>query len=232
MAPLYESVPPKLYGGTERIVAYLAEELVRRGHEVTLYAADDVIKPLLATPGIEFIGEINEGQKQEFLGGALALLFPVDWPEPFGLVMIEALACGTPVIARPCGSVPEILRHGVSGFIESSVSDLVAAVRKARDLSRRACRDEFERRFTVEVMAENYETVYYQLAAAHRTSQQSVVANAALAREAARRWNPKTSGYDPSPSANQRSVRPSLQEAAHGNTREEAGWTIKNAPRE
>jgi glycosyltransferase involved in cell wall biosynthesis len=381
IAPLYESVPPKLYGGTERIVGYLAEELVRRGHELTLYAAGDstakvplaagvpqslrlsgldhlgpmyhmpmlsdvyeqagrfdvihshvdclsfpfarlvdvptvstmhgrldikelwavyrhykdhpvvsisndqrrplpeinwvgnvyhglprnllklrsepgnylaflgrmspekrpdlaieiarrsriplkmaakvdradreyfesVIKPLLSTPGIEFIGEINEAQKQEFLGGALALLFPVDWPEPFGLVMIEALACGTPVIARPCGSVPEILRHGVSGFIDSSVEDLVSAVHKVRDLSRRVCRDEFERRFTVEVMADNYETVYYRLANIYRTTQRTVVqpresaTNAALAREAARRWNPD-SGYSPSSSPNLRLV--------------------------
>jgi glycosyltransferase involved in cell wall biosynthesis len=333
LAPLYESVPPKLYGGTERIVAYLAEELVRRGHEVTLYAAgdstakvplmpgsaeslrlsgldhlgpvfhlpmlsdvyekanrfdiihshvdclsfplarlvqvptvstmhgrlditemlpiyrsysdmplvsisndqrrplsemnwvrtvyhglprdllkfspgagnylaflgricpekrpdlaievarrcgvslkiaakvdrmdreyfDSVIKPLLSAPGVEFIGEINETDKQKFLGDALALLFPVDWPEPFGLVMIEALACGTPVIARPCGSVPEILHHGVTGFIGSSLDELVSAVDHIGALSRQKCRDEFERRFTTEVMAANYERVFYQL---------------------------------------------------------------------
>ena len=334
IAPLYESVPPKLYGGTERIAAYLTEELVRRGHEVTLYAAGDstvraplkagwphslrltgldhlgpvfhlpmlsqvydnahrfdiihshldclsfplarttpvptistlhgrldikellpiyrsysdlpmvsisddqrrplpelnwlatvhhglprdllhfrpergnylaflgriapekrpdlaieiarrsgvplkiaakvdrvdreyfesVIKPLLSAPGVEFIGEINEAQKQEFLGGALALLFPVDWPEPFGLVMIEALACGTPVIARPCGSVPEVLRHGVTGYIGNSVAELVAAVENIGQISRQACRDDFERRFTVEVLAGNYERAYYRLA--------------------------------------------------------------------
>ena len=370
LAPLYESVPPKLYGGTERIVAYLAEELVRRGHEVTLHAAGDstikvplkvgspqalrltgldhlgpifhlpmlsdvydnpsrfdiihshidclsfplarhapvptvstlhgrldlkellpiyrsysdlpvvsisdhqrrpipemswvrtvyhglprdllkfsgqpgrylaflgricpekrpdfaigiarrsgvplkiaakvdradreyfssVIKPLLATPGIEFIGEINEEEKQEFLGRALALLFPVDWPEPFGLVMIEALACGTPVIARPCGAVPEILRHGVTGFIGSSVDDLVAGVEKLGDISRQKCRDEFEARFTVEVMAANYERVYYHLVATdwnmRRTCAQPrrSTPNAALARYAARRWEPAVSG--------------------------------------
>ena len=79
LAPLYESVPPKLYGGTERIVAYLAEELLRRGHEVTLFAS----KPLLTAPGVEFVGEITDAEKQEFLGGALALLFTIDWPEPF-----------------------------------------------------------------------------------------------------------------------------------------------------
>jgi glycosyltransferase involved in cell wall biosynthesis len=118
---------------------------------------------LLSTPGIEFIGEINDNQKEEFLGGAAALLFPVDWPEPFGLVMIEALACGTPVIARPYGSVPEILRDGVTGFVSSSLDDLVSAVGKLRDVSRRACRNEFETRFTAEVMAANYEQIYYQL---------------------------------------------------------------------
>ena len=369
IAPLYESVPPKLYGGTERIVAYLVEELARRGHQVTLFAAGDstvnvslwagvpkslrlsgldhlgavfhlpmlsdvydqaarfdiihshvdclsfplaqfsqvptvstmhgrldlkellpvyryykdqpvisishdqrrplpemnwvgtvyhglprnllkfrsepgdylaflgrlspekrpdlaieiarrsgiplkiaakidradreyfetVVKPLLSSPGVEFIGEINEAQKQEFLGGALALLFPVDWPEPFGLVMIEALACGTPVIARPCGSVPEVLRHGISGFIESSIDDLVDAVQKVRDIPRRTCRDEFERRFTAEVMADNYEQVYYQLAEV-RKAQGTVVRpkrtihDVALAREAARQWHPAPEG--------------------------------------
>jgi glycosyltransferase involved in cell wall biosynthesis len=364
IAPLYESVPPKLYGGTERIVAYLTEELVRRGHEVMLYAAgdstvkvplaagipqslrlagldhygpafhlpmlsevydnasrfdiihshvdclsfplarlvdvptistmhgrldlnellpiyrsysdlpvvsisndqrrplpqlnwvstvhhglprdllkfrpqsgnylaflgrlapekrpdlaieiarrsglplkiaakidrtdreyfDSVVKPLLATPGIEFIGEIDETQKEQFLGEALALLFPVDWPEPFGLVMIEALACGTPVIARPCGSVPEIVRDGVTGFISSSVDDLAAAVKKIRDISRRQCREEFERRFTAEVMTANYERIYYQLAGTSRLQVQRTRAlrrragTNALARYAARQW--------------------------------------------
>jgi glycosyltransferase involved in cell wall biosynthesis len=155
-----------------------------------------VIRPLLSTPGIEFIGEIDEAQKQDFLGGALALLFPVDWPEPFGLVMIEALACNTPVIARPCGSVPEVLRHGVSGFVESSVDDLVAAVQKVHEISRRTCRDEFERRFTAELMADNYEEVYYRLADMSRTVQlnaaqpRRTMHDMALAREAARQWHP------------------------------------------
>jgi glycosyltransferase involved in cell wall biosynthesis len=365
IAPLYESVPPKLYGGTERIVAYLAEELARRGHEVTLYASGDstakvrlaagspralrlagldhlgalfhlpmlsevydnpgrfdvihsnidclcfalarhgqvptvstmhgrldleelkpiyrsysdlpvvsisndqrrplpelnwvrtvyhglprdllkfspqpgnylaflgrmapekrpdlaievarrsgvpikiaakvdranreyfeiVIKPLLSAPGVEFIGEINEAEKQEFLGGALGLLFPIDWPEPFGLVVIEALACGTPVIARACGSVPEILHDGVTGFIGSSVDDLVKAVHKLGDISRRTCRDEFESRFTAEVMASNYERVYYQLVNSDWKKQQAraPARDATLARYAARRWQPASS---------------------------------------
>jgi glycosyltransferase involved in cell wall biosynthesis len=333
VAPLYESVPPKLYGGTERVVAYLTEELIRRGHEVTLFASGDStaaapieaaqpaalrqsglvpwgnslhlpmlsevfdnadrfdvihchldywsfpfarmvstptvttlhgrldipellgvyryypeapvvsisdaqreplpelnwvgtvhhglpaeqlrfnpdrgkylaflgriapekrpdiaievarrvgiplkiaakidavdreyfegkIRPLLEGEGVEFIGEISEPEKSEFLGNAMALLFPVDWPEPFGLVMIEALACGTPVIARPCGSVPEVLRDGVSGFMALSVEELVDAVRRVPSLSRRTCRAEFESLFTVEVMVANYERLYYQL---------------------------------------------------------------------
>ncbi len=366
VAPLYESVPPKLYGGTERIVAYLAEELVRRGHEITLYAAGDstakvpltagssealrlkgldylgplfhlpmlsevyenagrfdvihshvdclgfplarhvrvptvstmhgrldlgemlpvynsysdmplvsisndqrrplpemnwmrtvyhglprnllnfgsgsgkylaflgricpekrpdlaievarqsgvplkiaakvdrvdrayfdtVIKPMLSAPGVEFIGEINETEKQQFLGDALALLFPIDWPEPFGLVMIEALACGTPVVARPLGSVPEILRHGVTGFIGSSLEELVAGVKSIGAISRQKCRDDFEARFTAEVMAANYERVYYRLAGtdwkmrcstARRTRS---LPDVALARYAACHWHP------------------------------------------
>jgi len=333
IAPLYESVPPKLYGGTERVVAYIAEELARRGHEVTLFASGDstakvplragfpkalrltgldymgpayhlpmlseiyehaerfdiihshvdflafpfsrlvsvptvstmhgrldldaflplyrsytdlplvsisdeqrrpllfmnwiatvyhglpkdllrfnpgagtylaflgriapekrpdlaieiarrsgmplkiaakvdrvdrdyfeaVIKPLLSTPRVEFLGEINDSEKQDFLGGALALLFTVDWPEPFGLAMIEAMACGTPVIARPCGSVPEVLRPGVTGLIASGTDDLVRAAAEVGKLSRQGCREVFEKRFTSAVMAANYERVYYRL---------------------------------------------------------------------
>ena len=371
VAPLYESVPPKLYGGTERIVAYLAEELVRRGHEVTLYAAadstvkvplavgsphslrlagldhygpsfhlpmlsdvyehasrfdiihshvdclafpfarfvrvptvstmhgrldlsamlpiyrsysdlpavsisndqrrplpemnwvgtvyhglprnllkfspepgkylaflgrmspekgpdraieiarrsgiplkiaakvdradreyfDSVVKPLLSSPGVEFIGEISDSEKEQFLGDALALLFPVDWPEPFGLVMIEALACGTPVIARPCGSVPEILRDGVTALFGSSIDELVDAVQKIHQISRENCRAEFESRFTAEVMARNYEAVYYALADAYsktipRTAAPSkhTLHDGALSRDAARQWDPALDG--------------------------------------
>lgn len=337
VAPLYESVPPKLYGGTERVVSYLTEELVRRGHEVTLFASGDsktsaklhagyptalrlaglaqvaanglgnhmamlsevyehaddfdvihchidywtfafshlvatpsittlhgrldleelvpifkqfkdrpvisisdaqrkplpwanwvstihhgvprehlqynpnsgkylaflgriapekrpdiairvarkagiplkiaakvdevdreyfntTIEPMInEAPGVEYIGEINELQKSEFLGNALALLFTIDWPEPFGLVMIEAMACGTPVIARPCGSVPEVMRNGVTGFVASEFDDLVAAVKKVDQISRAACREEYEKRFAVDVMAEKYERIYREM---------------------------------------------------------------------
>ncbi|MBV8358888.1 MAG: glycosyltransferase family 4 protein [Deltaproteobacteria bacterium] len=121
------------------------------------------IRPLLGTGGVEFIGEIGERQKSEFLGNAIALMFPIDWPEPFGLVMIEALACGTPVIARPCGSIPEILQDGVTGFIASGIDDLVRAVRRASSISRHRCREEFDRRFTADIMTANYERLYYHL---------------------------------------------------------------------
>ncbi len=124
---------------------------------------EQVIKPRLAQPGVEYIGEINESQKNEFLGNAIALLFTIDWPEPFGLSMIESLACGTPVIARPCGSVSEVLRDGVTSLLATEFDDLVKAVKNVDSISRAACRQEFEQRFTSEVMAQNYERVYQRL---------------------------------------------------------------------
>jgi glycosyltransferase involved in cell wall biosynthesis len=129
---------------------------------------DQVIKPRLAFPDVEYIGEINESQKNEFLGNALALMFTIDWPEPFGLAMIEALACGTPVIARPCGSVPEVLRNGVSGIMATEFDDLVQAVKNIDSISREGCRKEFETRFTAEVMAVQYEHIFHSLISARR----------------------------------------------------------------
>ena len=123
----------------------------------------EVIEPMLADPLVEFIGEIGDAEKSEFLGGASALLFPIDWPEPFGLVMIEAMACGTPVIAWRCGSVPEVVEDGVSGFIVDSTEDAVAAVRRIDRLDRRRVRGSFERRFTAKVMARNYLRLYWRL---------------------------------------------------------------------
>ena len=119
-----------------------------------------VVAPLLDHPLIEFVGEIGDADKSAFLGAARALLFPIDWPEPFGLVMLEAMACGTPVIARPCGSVPEVVRSGVNGFIGDTVSDLVDAVRRVETLDRAACRRDFERRFSVARMVADYEALY------------------------------------------------------------------------
>lgn len=121
------------------------------------------IEPLLDHPLIDFIGEINDQQKCEFLGNALALLFPIDWPEPFGLVMIESMSAGTPVIAWHNGSVPEIITSGVSGVIVDSVEAAVEATRQARAMDRRRVRAEFERRFTVRRMAQDYVTAYRRL---------------------------------------------------------------------
>ena len=121
------------------------------------------IKPLLKDPMIEFIGEIGDSDKGAFLGDAMALLFPIDWPEPFGLVLIEAMANGTPVIAFGRGSVPEIIDHGVTGFIVDSVDEAVAAIPLAKTLDRRAIRRRFEERFSVERMARDYVTLYGEI---------------------------------------------------------------------
>jgi glycosyltransferase involved in cell wall biosynthesis len=118
------------------------------------------IVPLLRHPLIKFIGEISEADKGAFLGNALALLFPIDWPEPFGLVLIEAMANGTPVIAFGCGSVPEIIEDGVSGFIVNDIETATAAVPLALRLDRRAIRQRFEERFTAERMARDYLALY------------------------------------------------------------------------
>ena len=121
---------------------------------------ETVIRPMLNSPFVEFIGEIREGEKDEFLGNAYALLFPIDWPEPFGLVVIEAMACGTPVIAWRCGSVPEVIRDGINGFIVDSLDEAVKAVERTRYLKRRVCRKIFEQRFTATRMAKDYLCLY------------------------------------------------------------------------
>jgi glycosyltransferase involved in cell wall biosynthesis len=126
---------------------------------------DTLIKPLIqGNPDVEFIGEINDAQKPAFLSGAHALLFPINWPEPFGLVMIEAMACGTPVIAFNCGSVPEVIDPGVTGFIVNDIDQAVAAVGKIHTLDRARVRATFDRRFTARRMAEDYLDVYHELA--------------------------------------------------------------------
>ena len=146
---------------------------------------ETVIKPRLSPPDVEYIGEVNRPQKNEFLGGALALLFTIDWPEPFGLTMIEAMACGTPVIARPCGSVPEVVAENVTGYIAGEIDDLVSAVGRVDRLSRSRCREEFERRFTVETMVDRYEEVYHGLIAS-RNSSHAIVRPAAIGHSPAR----------------------------------------------
>ena len=124
---------------------------------------DRVIRPLLGHPGVDFVGEIGEAQKAEFLGGAAALLFPIDWPEPFGMVMIEAMACGTPVIAFRRGSVPEVVEDGVSGFVVDDEAAAVAAIEKLHLLCRARVRRAFEARFTCGRMAEDYLDLYGRL---------------------------------------------------------------------
>jgi glycosyltransferase involved in cell wall biosynthesis len=119
-----------------------------------------VIEPLLDHPLIEFIGEVGEAEKDELLGNARALLFPIDWPEPFGLVMIEAMACGTPVIAYRNGSVPEVMEQGRTGFVVDGLDEAVAAVRRVSSLSRERCREVFEQRFTARRMAQSYVGLY------------------------------------------------------------------------
>ena len=121
------------------------------------------IRPLLRGSGVEFIGEIGEREKTDFLGGALALLFPIDWPEPFGLVMIESLACGTPVIGWNCGSVAEVITHGVTGFVVNSMDEALKAVQRLDDIDRRRCREVFEERFSVERMTSDYLSIYWRL---------------------------------------------------------------------
>jgi len=121
------------------------------------------IAPLLDHPLIDYIGEIGDDRKSEFLGNARALLFPIDWPEPFGLVMIEAMACGTPVIAWNRGSVPEVIEHGVTGYIVDSEEEAVAAVSTIERIDRATVRAVFERRFTARTMARSYLDLYARM---------------------------------------------------------------------
>ena len=123
------------------------------------------IKPLLQDSRIEYLGEIGDLDKGKFLGNARALIFPIDWPEPFGLVMIEALACGTPVVAYNRGSVPEVLDEGRTGFIVNSVEEAVAALERLSSINRSVCRQVFEERYSAQRMAADYVAVYKELAA-------------------------------------------------------------------
>ena len=124
---------------------------------------EEKIEPMMKSGNVEFIGEINDAQKSDFLSGALALLVPIDWPEPFGLVMIEAMACGTPVIAFNRGSVPEVIEDGLTGFIVEDVQGAVGAVDRLSHLSRERIRRRFEERFTSRRMAQDYLSVYRAL---------------------------------------------------------------------
>lgn len=126
------------------------------------------IRPLLNDPLIEFVGEIDDTEKSAFLGDARGLLFPIDWPEPFGLTMIEAMACGTPVVAYRRGSVPEVVEHGLTGFIVDTIDEAVSAVHRLGELNRGRVRDRFVERFSVERMADDYLAIYEALIGADR----------------------------------------------------------------
>jgi glycosyltransferase involved in cell wall biosynthesis len=184
---VYHGLPSELYArgdGNGRYLAFLGrispEKGVDRAIEIAARAGiplkiaakvDKVdrayynsrIKPLLKQSGVEFIGEIGESEKRDFLREAMALLFPIGWPEPFGLVTIEAMASGTPVVAYRRGSVPEVVEAGVTGFAVANVNEAVAAVRAAIGLDRYAIRRRFEERFTVERMARNYVAIYHEV---------------------------------------------------------------------
>jgi len=186
---VYHGLPQSLYTFHELPGKYLAflgrispekrvdraiEIAKRLGMELKIAAKVDpvdreyfqaIIKPLLNDSLVEYVGEITEHEKDAFLGHAYALLFPIDWQEPFGLVMIEAMATGTPVIAFPCGSVPEVLDTGVTGFIVKDSDEAVKVVDQVSSLSRQKCRLKFEERFTAARMAEDYVAIYNRLIA-------------------------------------------------------------------
>jgi glycosyltransferase involved in cell wall biosynthesis len=124
---------------------------------------DSIIEPLLDDSLVSFVGEIGDEAKNDFIGNARALLMPIDWPEPFGLVMIESMACGTPVIAYANGSVPEVIDHGVTGFVVENQEQAIAAARDIGQIDRRRCRQVFEQRFSAGVMARRYLEVYREL---------------------------------------------------------------------
>jgi glycosyltransferase involved in cell wall biosynthesis len=187
VATIHHGIPPDLHRPSLKQGSYLAflgrispekrpDRAIRiaRAADIPLKIAAKVDKvdedyfrnhilPLLDGPGVEFIGEINEREKTKFLGDAAALLFPVDWPEPFGLVMIEAMACGTPVLAFRCGSVPEVIEDGVTGKVIDSVEEAIAALPEILSYDRRLVRQRFEERFTDAIMANDYVRTYRQL---------------------------------------------------------------------
>ena len=186
-ATVYHGLPPALYSFHPQPQDYFAfigrispEKRVDRAIEIAIAcnmplriaakvdAADTEyfatrIEPMLDHPLVTFIGEIGDEAKNDFIGNARALLTPIDWPEPFGLVMIEAMACGTPVVAWRNGSVPELIEPGVNGFIVESMEEAIAAARNIDSIDRRTCRDVFERRFAAPVMARRYLEVYQEL---------------------------------------------------------------------
>ena len=196
-ATVYHGLPPRLLPfrpTPERYVAFVgrispekrldrAIEIARRaGLELRIAAKIDAadkdyfereIAPLMDQPHLRYLGEIGEEAKAELLGGALALLFPIDWPEPFGMVVIEALSCGTPVLAWPDGSVPELIEPGVTGWIVDSIDAAVEALADADTIDRAVCRAVFEQRFTAERMARDYVAVYQRLRESSRRGREA-----------------------------------------------------------
>jgi len=185
-ATVYHGLPPDLLSFREGAGGYLAflgrispekrvdraiEVAKRVGMQLKIAAKVDKvdqeyfegIRPLLKHPLVEFLGEIRQSEKEDFLGDAYALLFPIDWEEPFGLVMIEAMACGTPVIAYNRGSVPELVQDGITGFVVNDEEGAARAVEKVSTLDRRKCRQSFEERFTATRMARDYISLYKRL---------------------------------------------------------------------
>jgi glycosyltransferase involved in cell wall biosynthesis len=187
---VYHGIPKTLYSLHERRGSYLAflgrispekcpdhaiEVAKRVGMPLRIAAKVDPadqayfkqkIERLLDHPLIEYVGEINDAEKNDFLGEAAALLCPYDWPEPFGLVLIEAMACGTPVLAYRQGSIPEIIDHGVTGYICDNIGEMAQAIAGLPLIDRGRCREIFEKRFTVERMVKDYLAIYESMAAA------------------------------------------------------------------
>jgi glycosyltransferase involved in cell wall biosynthesis len=184
---VYHGFPPetyKLYSKPGKYLAFLGRTSPEKGLDKAIEIAkltgiplkvaakidkadqeyfDSCIKPSLDSPDIEFLGEIGYPEKNQFLGDALALLFPICWPEPFGIVMIESMACGTPVIAYPLGSVPEVMKDGVSGYVVADLEAAVEAVTKIDQLDRRKVRKYFDQRFTAAHMTQDYLRIYQQM---------------------------------------------------------------------
>lgn len=198
-ATVYHGLPADLYRFDPQGGEYLAflgrispEKRVDRAIEIAIQAEmplriaakvdaadqeyfEQRIRPMLDHPLVEFIGEVNDREKQELLGGARALLFPIDWPEPFGLVMIEAMACGTPVIAFRHGSVPEVMEEGRTGYVVESVEAAVEAVQRLDRIDRSVCREVFEQRFSSQAMAQGYLQLYERLTAVEESYSAAVV---------------------------------------------------------
>jgi len=169
---------------------------------------DEKIRPMVeANANVEYIGEIAEHEKADFLGQASALLFPVDWPEPFGLVMIEAMACGTPVIGFRCGSVPEVVEDGISGFVMESVDQAAAVVARVASLDRAKVRAAFEHRFTIERAARDYLEIYGELIASSASPKRFGKANGVRKREALHPNGTRVPGLPPTAIVTKR-VRP------------------------